>query len=85
MEHPLHIVQTHKTVLVSINELESLANLRLLDECPSVSTSCYEVLKINLTITVNITSLNDQVPIERVFGSILPAKLGLGDASDILF
>jgi hypothetical protein len=84
VEYPLDIIEAYKTILVSINKLESLTNLGLLDKCSSISTSSYEVLEINLTISINVTFIDDMVPIQRVLGGVLFAKLGLADAAYVL-
>lgn len=83
VENPLDIIEAYKTILVCVDKLEGLANLGLLDECSSISTCCDEILKIYLTISINITFIDDVVPIQSVLGGVLLAELSLTDAAYI--
>jgi hypothetical protein len=84
VENSLQIVEADKAILICVKHLESLANLGLLDKSSSICTNSNEVLEINLSITIDITFIDDQVPIDCIFGSVFLAKFCLTDVAYII-
>lgn len=83
VEQVLEVLQVDLAVLIGVNDLECFANVLVLYERFAVKARSNEVLKVNLTITIDVAFFNDLRPLKLVLLLVLPPELRLRYSPDV--